>query len=171
MRERQEGQYYGLGISIQVDRRRHHRDVDLRRVAGLQEGHPPRRRHRADRRRRTRRAGRASRRSSKLKGPEGHDGQHLASRRRGYDELIDLDVERDEVNIVTVRGAFMIDKDTGYIKLGDFAETSDDEVGAALKKLTDSGHEAAGVRPARQSRRPARPGDQDRQPVPARAAT
>ena len=33
----------------------------------------------------------------------------------------------------------MIDKDTGYIKLGDFSETSDDEVGAALKKLTDSG--------------------------------
>src|SRR5204863_526170 len=44
-----------------------------------------------------------------------------------------------EVNIVTVRGAFMLDKDTGYIKLGDFSETSDDEVGAALKKLSDAG--------------------------------
>ena len=33
----------------------------------------------------------------------------------------------------------MIDKDTGYIKLGDFSETSDDEVGAALKQLTDKG--------------------------------
>ena len=33
----------------------------------------------------------------------------------------------------------MIDKETGYIKLGDFSETSDDEVGAALKKLSDSG--------------------------------
>ena len=40
---------------------------------------------------------------------------------------------------MTVRGAFMIDKDTGYIKLGDFSETSDDEVGAALQQLTDKG--------------------------------
>ena len=61
----------------------------------------------------------------------------------------------------------MIDKDTGYIKLGDFSETSNDEVGAALKKLTDKRHEAAGVRPARQPRRPARSGHQHRQPVPA----
>ena len=27
MRERQEGRYYGIGIPIQVDRRRHHRDA------------------------------------------------------------------------------------------------------------------------------------------------
>ena len=75
---------------------------------------------------------------AKLKGPKGTT-VNISLRRRGYDGLIDLDVERDEVNIVTVRGAFMVDKDTGYIKLGDFSETSDDEVGAALKKLTDSG--------------------------------
>ena len=66
-------------------------------------------------------------------GPKG-TSVNISLRRRGYDELIDLDVERDEVNIVTVRGAFMIDKDTGYIKLGDFSETSDDEVGAALEE-------------------------------------
>jgi carboxyl-terminal processing protease len=64
---------------------------------------------------------------------------NISLRRRGYDGLIDLEVERAEVNIVTVRGAFMIDKETGYIKLGDFSETSDTEVGAALKKLTESG--------------------------------
>ena len=33
----------------------------------------------------------------------------------------------------------MIDKDTGYIKLGDFSETSDDELGDALKKLNAQG--------------------------------
>ena len=49
MRERQEGRYYGLGIQISADRRRHHRDVDLRGIAGLQEGPAPGRRHRPDR--------------------------------------------------------------------------------------------------------------------------
>ena len=43
-----------------------------------------------------------------------------------------MDVQRDEVNITTVRGAFMIDKDTGYIKLDQFTETSDREIGDAL---------------------------------------
>jgi carboxyl-terminal processing protease len=63
----------------------------------------------------------------------------IALKRRGYDGLIDLEIERDTVNITTVRGAFMIDKDTGYIKLGDFSETSNEEVGAALKDLTAKG--------------------------------
>ena len=46
MRERQEGRYYGIGVSIQAI------DGDItamqrvRRVAGVQEGHPPRRRAR-----------------------------------------------------------------------------------------------------------------------------
>jgi carboxyl-terminal processing protease len=43
------------------------------------------------------------------------------------------------VNITTVRGAFMIDNQTGYIKLGDFSETSDDEVGRALQQLKAKG--------------------------------
>src|SRR4029079_5137443 len=50
-----------------------------------------------------------------------------------------MDVERDEVNITTVRGAFMIDAQTGYIKLGDFSETSDREVGDAVDKLKAQG--------------------------------
>ena len=43
------------------------------------------------------------------------------------------------MNITTVRGAFMIDADTGYIKLGDFSETSDREVGDALAALKQQG--------------------------------
>jgi carboxyl-terminal processing protease len=73
-----------------------------------------------------------------LKGPKGTTVA-IGLRRRGYDGLINLEIERDTVSITTVRGAFMIDKDTGYIKLGDFSETSDDEVGAALKELSDKG--------------------------------
>jgi carboxyl-terminal processing protease len=73
-----------------------------------------------------------------LKGPKGTTVA-ISLRRRGYEGLIDMEVERDEVNITTVRGAFMIDKDTGYVKLADFSETSNEEVGAALKDLSAKG--------------------------------
>jgi carboxyl-terminal processing protease len=63
----------------------------------------------------------------------------VSIKRRAYEGLIDLEIERDAVNMKTVRGAFMIDKDTGYIKLGDFSETSNDEVGVALKSLSEKG--------------------------------
>jgi carboxyl-terminal processing protease len=137
MRERQEGKYYGLGIQIQVI------DGDIT-VMSIFEGSPAYKKglRRGDVIARISGAdakGWTSEQAvSKLKGPKGTT-VNISLRRRGYDGLIDLDVERDEVNIVTVRGAFMIDKDTAYIKLGDFSETSDDEVGAALKQLTDKG--------------------------------
>jgi carboxyl-terminal processing protease len=137
MRERQEGKYYGLGIQIQVI------DGDIT-VMSIFEGSPAYKKglRRGDVIARISGAdakGWTSEQAvSKLKGPKGTTVS-ISLRRRGYDGLIDLDVERDEVNIVTVRGAFMIDKDTAYIKLGDFSETSDDEVGAALKKLSDAG--------------------------------
>jgi carboxyl-terminal processing protease len=50
-----------------------------------------------------------------------------------------MTVQRDEINIPTVRAAFMADKDTGYIRLQDFSETTDDELGRALEKLSASG--------------------------------
>ncbi|MEO7276205.1 MAG: S41 family peptidase, partial [Vicinamibacterales bacterium] len=137
MRERQEGKYYGLGIQIQVI------DGDIT-VMSIFEGSPAYRKglRRGDviaRIAGTDAKGWTSEQAvAKLKGPKGTT-VGISLKRRGYDGLIDLDVERDEVNIVTVRGAFLIDKETGYIKLGDFSETSDDEVGAALKKLTDAG--------------------------------
>src|SRR5258708_3710108 len=79
----------------------------------------------------------------KLKGPKGTKVS-ISIRRPGYDKLIDMDVERDEVNIVTVRGAFMLDPQTGYIKLGGFSETSDKEVGDALQKLKAQGMKRLG---------------------------
>ena len=63
----------------------------------------------------------------------------VSIKRRAYDGLIDLEIERDAVNMKTVRGAFMIDKETGYVKLGDFSETSNEEVGVALKALSGKG--------------------------------
>ena len=147
LRERQEGRYYGLGIQIQVI------DGDIT-VMSVFESSPA---YRAGLRRgdviaRIEGPDPGSGKTvmldtknwtseqavRKLKGPKGTK-VNISIRRPGYDKLIDMDVERDEVNIVTVRGAFMIDPTTGYIKLGDFSETSDREVGQALEKLTSQG--------------------------------
>ena len=74
----------------------------------------------------------------RLKGPKGTKVT-ISIKRRGVDELIDMEVVRDEVNITTVRGAFMVDDETGYVKLAEFSETSDRELGAALEQLHAKG--------------------------------
>jgi carboxyl-terminal processing protease len=137
MRERQEGKYYGLGISIQVI------DGDIT-VMSVFEGSPA---YRAGLRRgdviariegEDTKGWQTDQAVKKLKGPKGTTVK-ISIRRPGYEKLIDMDAERDEVNITTVRGAFMIDAQTGYIKLGEFSETSDREVGDALEKLQAQG--------------------------------
>jgi carboxyl-terminal processing protease len=137
MRERQEGRYYGIGLSIQTI------DGDVT-VMSLFEGSPA---YRAGIRRgdiianvkgESAKGWTTEQTAKQLKGPKGTK-VNISIRRPGYDKLIDMDVERDEVNIVTVRGVFMIDAQTGYIKLGDFSETSDKEVGDALEKLKAQG--------------------------------
>ncbi len=60
-------------------------------------------------------------------------------RRLGYGDLIPLTVRRDEIQIVTVKAAFMLDGETGYIQLSEFAEHSNDELGKALADLTGEG--------------------------------
>lgn len=75
---------------------------------------------------------------TQLKGPRG-TMVGISIKRRGADGLIDLQIERDTVNMSTVRGAFMIDKDTAYVKLGDFSETSNEEIGNALRNLSGKG--------------------------------
>lgn len=63
----------------------------------------------------------------------------ISIRRPGVDQLIDLTVERDQINITTVRTAFMIAPGTGYIRMQDFSDTTDDELGEALTKLKSAG--------------------------------
>jgi carboxyl-terminal processing protease len=137
MRERQEGRYYGIGLSIQSV----NGDVTAVSVfegspafkAGLRRGDIIARVAGQDAKNWT-----TEQTAAKLKGPKGTK-VHISIKRPGYDELIEMDVERDEVNIVTVRGVFMLDPQTGYIKLGDFSETSDREVGDALETLKAQG--------------------------------
>jgi carboxyl-terminal processing protease len=142
MRERQQGTYYGLGIQIQS------LDGDIT-VMSVFENSPAYRKglrrgdiialitgddgETVDAKGFT-----AEQAVRLLKGPKGTT-VGIGIKRRGYDGLIDMRIERDEVNIVTVRGAFMIDEQTGYIKLGEFSETSNREMGAALEQLTAKG--------------------------------
>ena len=137
MRERQEGRYYGLGIQIQVI------DGDIT-VMSIFEGSPAFKKglRRGDVIARIKgedAKGWTSEQAVKqLKGPKGTTVD-ISIKRRGYDKLIDLEVMRDEVNIVSVRGVFMIDNETGYLKLSEFTETSNSEVGAGLEQLLAKG--------------------------------
>ena len=137
MRERQEGRYYGLGISINVV------EGGIT-VFSIFEGSPAYQQ--------------GLRRGDIIAGIEGEDTQgwtsdqavgvlrgprgtsvRISIRRAGYAELIDLDVLRDEIHIPTVRAAFMLDETTGYILLSDFGENSNEEMGLALSTLREQG--------------------------------
>jgi carboxyl-terminal processing protease len=74
----------------------------------------------------------------RVRGPKGTTVE-ISIRRPGVNDLIDLHVMRDEIKITTVRTAFMIAPGTGYIRLQDFSETSDEEMGEALAKLKAEG--------------------------------
>jgi carboxyl-terminal processing protease len=137
MRERQEGRYYGLGITINVVAG----DVTVFNVfegspayqKGLRrgdaivmiEGEPTK-------------GWNTEQAVRKLRGPKG-TSVNIAIRRATFDEPIKLAVMRDEVHIPTVPAAIMLDATTGYIKLQDFGENTDQELGRALRELTQKG--------------------------------
>jgi carboxyl-terminal processing protease len=136
-RERQEGRYYGLGITIQVI----NGDVIVASVfenspafsTGLRRGDVIARIETEDTKGWT-----SDRTVGRLKGPRG-TMVNISLRRGGYDQLIDLRVRRDEVHIPTVPAAVMLDATTGYIKVTEFAENTDRELGRALGELTKRG--------------------------------
>ncbi len=55
--------------------------------------------------------------------------------RRGVPKLIDYEITRDKIPIFSVDASYMIDKETGYIKLNRFASTTMDEMHEAFAKL------------------------------------
>ena len=137
MRERQQGSYYGLGVTIASI------DGDIT-IQSIFEGSPAYKRgiRRGDVIARVEgdsmKGWTTEEAVRRLKGPKGTT-VNISIKRRGAEELIDMEVMRDEVNITTVRGAFMIDGQTGYVKLAEFSETSDRELGAALEQLRARG--------------------------------
>jgi carboxyl-terminal processing protease len=137
MQERQQGSYYGLGITIAAI------DGDIT-VQSVFEGSPA---FRAGIRRgdviariadHSAKGYQNDQAVAELKGPKGTT-VNIGIRRPGVDGLIDLTVERDKVDIVTVRASFMMAPGTGYVRLQDFSNTTDQELSAALKKLSTEG--------------------------------
>jgi carboxyl-terminal processing protease len=137
MRERQEQRYYGLGITIVVI------DGEIT-VFRLFEGSPA--------------YAKGIRRGDVIARIEGEDTKGWTSdqavrrlrgprgtfvtigiRRSGVDELIPMDVMRDEITMPAVTAAFMVDEQTGYARVDDFAEHTDEELGNALDTMTKKG--------------------------------
>jgi carboxyl-terminal processing protease len=137
MRERQEGRYYGLGITIQAI------DGDIT-AASVFEGSPA---YRKGIRRgdiiakiggEEAKGWTTEQAMRKLRGPKGSPVQ-IELKRRGYEKPIPLEVVRDEVQIRTVPAYFMVDAATGYIRHQDWGENTDREMQRALKELKSKG--------------------------------
>ena len=137
MRERQEGRYYGLGITIQV------LNGDITVMAlfggspaylrGLRRGDII-----AEVEGESAKGWTSDQAVTRLRGPKGSVVK-IAIRRSGYDELIPLDVTRDEINIPTILGSFMVDEAVAYVRLRDFSETTNHDLGLALEGLASQG--------------------------------
>ena len=76
----------------------------------------------------------------KLKGPKGTQvNVHIT--RRGLDEPLKLAITRAEIPQNTVRYAYMMTPETGYIRLTDFSRSTTREMKDALEKLKGEGME------------------------------
>lgn len=137
MRERQEGRYYGLGITIQSIQG----DIT---AASVFEGSPA---SKVGIRRgdviatiggATAKGLTTEQAMKLLRGPK-DTVVRLEVRRQGYDQPIGVDVTRDEVQILTVPAAFMIDGTTGYIRHQEWGENTDAEIRKALADLRSRG--------------------------------
>ncbi len=137
MRERQEGRYYGLGITIQSI------NGDIT-AASVFEGSPA---YRNGIRRgdiiaviagQDAKGWTSEQAMKNLRGPKGTVVQ-IEIKRRGYEKPIPLEVTRDEVQILTVPAYFMVDATTGYIRHQDWGENTDREIQRALNDLRSKG--------------------------------
>jgi carboxyl-terminal processing protease len=137
MRERQEGRYYGIGVSIVAV------DGDITAVTvfegspaykkGIRSGDVIAKVNAKDAKGWT-----TEQAMRELRGPRGTTVD-VEIRRRGYEALIPFQLTRDEVYIPTVPAYFMIDSTTGYIRMQDFGENTDRDVKHALHDLTSKG--------------------------------
>ena len=137
MRERQEGRYYGLGITIVSS------DGNITTMSVF-EGSPAFKKgvRRGDVIARVggedAKGWTTEQAMKKLRGSKGTLVQ-IEIKRHGYDQPIPIDVTRDEVYIPTVPAHFMLDATTGYIWQKDFGENTDRDVKRALHELASKG--------------------------------
>jgi carboxyl-terminal processing protease len=137
MEERQRGSYYGLGISIQ---RRQGRVTVISPIEGTPAW------------KKGLRAGdvithingepiddwNSNKVVGHLKGPKGTEVT-ITIRRAGIPEPIVMTIVRAEIPSNSVRYAFLLDQDTGYIHLAEFTHTSAREVASAIENLEKKG--------------------------------
>ena len=137
MRERQEGRYYGIGVSIQAI------DGDITAMQVFEQSPA----HKKGIRRgdvlakvadEDAKGWSVDQAMHKLRGAKGTNVD-VGVRRRGYDQLIPIQLTRDEVYIPTVPAYFMLDATTGYIRMQDFGENTDRDVKHALHDLSSKG--------------------------------
>jgi carboxyl-terminal processing protease len=137
MRERQEGRYYGIGVSIQaIDG-----DITAMQVfeqspaykKGIRRGDVMANVEGEDTKGWT-----VDQAMRKLRGPKGTT-VYVGVKRRGFPEMIKFELVRDEVYIPTVPAYFMIDDTTGYIRMQDFGENTDRDVKHELHDLNAKG--------------------------------
>ena len=165
MRERQEGRYYGLGITIAAI------DGDI--VAqSVFEGSPA---YKMGVRRGdiiARIAGEDAKGWSteqamvKLRGPKGTNVQ-IEIKRRGYEQPIPLEVTRDEVHILTVPVVLHGRCDHGLHPHEGLRREHRSRGQGGAARSHEAGHEAAALRCAPEPGRPARSGDQSGEQLPA----
>lgn len=74
----------------------------------------------------------------KLRGPKGSEVE-VQIARRGRNDLMLFKIIRDKIPINTVDAAYMIDSETGYIKINNFGAKTADEYREAFMKLRKSG--------------------------------
>ena len=137
MRERQEGRYYGIGVSIVAI------DGDITAMQVF-EGSPA---HKKGIRSgdilatvndKSMKGWTTEQAMRELRGPRG-TRVYVEIKRRGYEKALPFELTRDEVYIPTVPAYFMIDATTGYIRMQDFGENTDRDVKHALRELTSKG--------------------------------
>ena len=137
MRERQEGRYYGLGLTISsIDG-----DITAVRVFegspafsnGIRRGDVI-----ADVEGVSTKGWTTEATVNKLKGPKG-TFVNIGVRRKGFERLLEMRVMRDQVSIPSLSASFMIDGTTGYVGVTDFAEHTDEDLGDALEAMTKRG--------------------------------
>jgi len=137
MRERQEGRYYGLGLTIvPVDG-----DITVVRVfegspaysKGIRRGDVIAFIESEDAK-----GWPSDQAVRRLKGPKG-TFVAIKVRRKGLEDLIPMEVMRDEITIPAVTAHFMLDAQTGYVRIDDFAEHTEEELTSALHAMQTKG--------------------------------
>ena len=74
----------------------------------------------------------------RLRGPRGSEVT-LSLQRRGIAELVDVVVVRDAIPIHSIESAFMVNEDTGFVRLSQFSRTSHIELMKVLAELRQEG--------------------------------